>query len=100
MGMMLRRRHETNKSNSQSKGVTTLQDVNVTPKPVEDKKAVSEPEAKKNKVTRNDIMKMNVAQVRAYAETQGIKGANAISGAELKRQLCDKMFEEDIENEE
>ena len=98
MGMMLRRRHETNKSNSQSKGVTTLQDV--TPKPVEDKKAVSEPEAKKNKVTRNDIMKMNVAQVRAYAETQGFKGANAMSGAELKRQLVDKMFEEDSEDEE
>ena len=39
-------------------------------------------------------MKMNVAQVRAYAEEQGIKGANAMSGAELKRILGDKLFEE------
>ena len=49
---------------------------------------------KEKKITRSDIMKMNVATVRAYAEQQGIKGANAMSGAELKRILGDKLFEE------
>lgn len=54
-----------------------------------------EPEpAKEKKLTRSDIMKMNVATVRAYAEEQGIKGANAMSGAELKRILGDKLFDE------
>ena len=57
------------------------------------------PEVKKDKpeekkVTRADIMKMNVATVRAYAEEQGIEGANAMSGAELKRILGNKLFEE------
>lgn len=51
----------------------------------------AEPE---KKITRSDIMKMNVATVRAYAEEQGIKGANAMSGAELKRILGDRLFEE------
>ena len=64
------------------------------PKPkVENKPEVKE-EAEKPKMTRSEIMKMNVAQVRAYAEEQGIKGANAMSGAELKRILGDKLFEE------
>lgn len=49
------------------------------------------------KVTRSDIMKMNVATVRAYAESQGIEGANAMSGAELKRILGNKLFEEESE---
>lgn len=52
------------------------------------------PVEKKPKITRSDIMKMNVATVRAYAEEQGIEGANAMSGAELKRILGDKLFEE------
>ena len=100
MGMMLRRRHDINKSQAQAQGnsgVTTLQDV--TPKPAPAEVKVNEKKESKPKVTRQDIMKMNVAQVRAYAETQGIKGANAISGAELKRQLIDKMFEDEEETE-
>ena len=52
------------------------------------------PEEKDKKLTRSEIMKMNVAQVRAYAEEQGIEGANAMSGAELKRILGNKLFEE------
>ena len=64
------------------------------------KEEVKKPEVEKPKeekkvtVTRSDIMKMNVATVRAYAESQGIKGANAMSGAELKRILGNKLFEE------
>lgn len=92
MGMMLRRHNE-----NRGKGVTTL--TAVTPNPVKENKVIvnEKPEEKpvEKKVTRADIMKMNVAQVRAYAETQGIEGANAISGAELKRQLVDKMFEDE-----
>ena len=63
---------------------------------VENKPEVKEekPAEKKPKMTRSEIMKMNVAQVRAYAEEQGIEGANAMSGAELKRILGDKLFEE------
>ena len=72
------------------------------PKKIEDSKKVEkkpEPEVKPEpepakKITRSDIMKMNVATVRAYAEEQGIKGANAMSGAELKRILGDKLFED------
>ena len=66
------------------------------PTPVKEEKPepkVKEKPAEK-KVTRADIMKMNVATVRAYAEKQGIEGANAMSGAELKRILGDKLFDE------
>lgn len=66
--------------------------------PKEAKPIVSKPEVEaepeEKKITRSDIMKMNVATVRAYAETQGIQGANAMSGAELKRILGNKLFEE------
>ena len=46
------------------------------------------------KVSRQEIMKMNVATVRAYAKTQGIEDADEKSGAELKRVLCDRLFDE------
>ena len=59
-----------------------------------EKKVEEKPKAEEKKISRSDIMKMNVATVRAYAEKQGIKGANAMSGAELKRILGDKLFEE------
>ena len=66
------------------------------PIPVPEKTETEEkkPESKVKKYTKSEIMKMNVATVRAYAETQGIKGANAMSGAELKRILGNKLFEE------
>ena len=69
----------------------------VAPKPTpikEEKPEEVKAEPEEKKITKGDIMKMNVATVRAYAETQGIKGANAMSGAELKRILANKLFEE------
>ena len=52
-----------------------------------------EPKEEK-KPNRMEIMRMNVATVREYATSQGIEGANAMSGAELKRILVNKMLEE------
>ena len=72
----------------------------VAPKPTpivketEEIKPEVETKEEEKKITRSDIMKMNVATVRAYAESQGIEGANAMSGAELKRILGNKLFEE------
>ena len=89
MGMLLRRRLNDVKA----KGATTLEAVAPEPIPVEEVKPVVK--KKPRKVSRQDIMKMNVATVRAYAEEQGVEGANAMSGAELKRILVNKMFEEE-----
>ena len=88
---MLMRRHYDN-SFSKAAGATEK----VAPKPVKEevKPEVKEEKPEEAKITRSDIMKMNVQTVRAYAEQQGIKGANAMSGAELKRILGDKLFEE------
>lgn len=98
MGMLLYMMEMSRKE--QAKGATEM----VAPKPiiepspkVEEKPEVKDEVVKEKKVTRADIMKMNVATVRAYAESQGIKGANAMSGAELKRILGDKLFEESEE---
>ena len=89
MGMLLRRRLD----NVKATGATTLAEVAPKPIPVvEEAKPVEK--KKPRKVSRQDIMKMNVATVRAYAEEQGVEGANAMSGAELKRLLVNKMFEE------
>lgn len=92
--MLMRRHYDTF---SMAAGATEQ----VAPKPTHDKE-IKKPEVKETKpeekkITRADIMKMNVATVRAYAETQGIEGANAMSGAELKRILGDKLFEESEE---
>ena len=64
----------------------------VAPKPT----PVKEPEVSKEEatITKADIMKMNVATVRAYAKEQGIEDVDDKSGAELKRILVDKLFEE------
>ena len=98
MGMLLYMMEMSRKE--QAKGATEM----VAPKPitepspkVEEKPEVKNEVVEEKKVTRADIMKMNVATVRAYAESQGIKGANAMSGAELKRILGDKLFEESEE---
>ena len=91
MGMLLRRRL----INNTAKGATTLEAVAPTPTHVEEPKPEKEIKDNPKKVTRVDIMKMNVATVRAYAEDQGIEGANAMSGAELKRILVNRMFEEE-----
>lgn len=85
---MLMRRHY---GNNKVERATAKKTVASKPIPVEKKPVVKEEPVK---VTRQDIMKMNVATVRAYAETQGIEGANAMSGAELKRKLVNKMIEE------
>ena len=66
----------------------------VAPKPIKEPEVVKEETPEEKPITRSDIMKMNVATVRAYAEEQGIEGANAMSGAELKRILGNKLFEE------
>ena len=54
------------------------------------------PVKKAKKPSRVEIMRMNVATVRAYAEEQGIENASTMSGAELKRLLVNNM----LENEE
>lgn len=66
------------------------------PVPKEEKPEVKE-EVKpaEKKPTRADIMKMNVATVRKYATEQGVEGADVMSGADLKRLLVNKMFEEE-----
>ena len=91
MGMLLRRHYADN----MAAGAT---EEKVAPKPIPIKETppevTKEDEPEEKKLTRADIMKMNVATVRAYAESQGIEGANAMSGAELKRILGDKLFEE------
>ena len=93
MGMLLRRKH----NNNTAQGATTLEAVAPTPThedPKPEVKVKVNVDKKPEKKSRVDIMKMNVATVRAYAEEQGIEGANAMSGAELKRMLVNKMFEE------
>ena len=89
MGMLLRRRL----INNTAKGATTLEVV--APTPTHEPEPENEIKESPKKVSRVDIMKMNVATVRAYAEEQGIEGANAMSGAELKRILVNRMFEEE-----
>ena len=87
MGMLMRRHYVDN----MAEGATPKE---VAPKPTHE----IEPEVKdvpeEKKLTRSDIMKMNVATVRAYAKSQGIEDADDISGAELKRILENKLFEE------
>ena len=87
--MLLRRHYVDNKA----EGATPKE---VAPKPphIEEKKPEVAKEVPENNVTKSDIMKMNVAAVRAYAESQGIEVTSDMSGAELKRILCDRMFEE------
>ena len=93
MGMLLYMMDMSRKNIDMAAGATDK----VAPKPTPIVKEAEEikPEVKEEekKITRSDIMKMNVATVRAYAESQGIEGANAMSGAELKRILGNKLFE-------
>jgi len=99
MGTLLRRYYGDINSNTAASGAvkapskpTPIEKPEVEEKDIEKVKVEKKPEEKK--LTRSEIMKMNVATVRAYAEKQGIKGANAMSGAELKRILGNKLFEE------
>ena len=89
---MLLRRYYVNTAKGATQKVAPTPTLEET-KP-EVKKEVVKEKPEEKKLTRSDIMKMNVAQVRAYAEEQGIKDANAMSGAELKRILGDRLFEE------
>lgn len=66
----------------------------VAPKPTPEVVDEVKPEVEEKSITRAEIMKMNVATVRAFAKEQGIEDADEKSGAELKRILVDKMFEE------
>ena len=98
MGMLLYMMEQQNKDNRNNKAAGVAK--SATPKPVSkkepEKKVVQEtkkPEIKKP--SRVEIMRMNVATVREYAESQGIENANTMSGAELKRILVNKMFEEE-----
>ena len=89
MGMLLYMMEQSMKNNTAA-GATEK----VAPKPPHIAEATPEVKEEKKKVTRQDVMKMNVATVRAYAKEQGIADADEKSGAELKRILCDKMFDE------
>lgn len=93
MSMLLRRHYDNNMAEGATKKVAPKPTPKTEPEPV-----VKEDKPEQKKITKADIMKMNVATVRAYAESQGIEGANAMSGAELKRILGNKLFEES-ENE-
>ena len=88
MSMLMRRHYDTSTAEGATREVAPM------PTHKEVKPEVKKEKPAEKKLTRSDIMKMNVAQVRAYAEKQGIKGANSMSGAELKRILGDKLFEE------
>ena len=91
MGMLLRRYH--NRDNSEVAGVTEQ----VAPKTVEVADVVDEqtPEVEdKVEISRTEIMRMNVAEVRKFAKGQGIEDVEEKSGAELKRLLCDKLLSE------
>lgn len=74
-------------SNNKAEGATAK----VAPKPTPEK--VKEEETAKQ-VTRADIMKMNATTVKAFAKEQGLDDVDDKSGAEVKRILIDKMFEE------
>ena len=87
MGMLLYMMEQQRKN--MAEGATQA----VAPMPNPEVKKES-PSENKVKVTRQDIMKMNVATVREYAKEQGIEDADEKSGAELKRILVDKLFEE------
>ena len=89
MGMLLYMMEQQN--DNKAAGATEQ----VAPKPnLVEKPEVKEEKPKEKKITKGDIMKMNVATVRAYAKSQGIKNADDMSGAELKRILGNKLFEE------
>ena len=89
MGMLLYMMEQQN--DNKAAGATEQ----VAPKPnLVKKPEVKEEKPEEKKITKGDIMKMNVATVRAYAESQGVENVSEKSGAELKRILCDKMFEE------
>ena len=90
MGMLLYMMEQQNKN--MAAGATQ----EVAPKPNPEVVKVDEvkPEAEEKRFTRADIMKMNAAKVKAYAKEQGIKDVDEKSGAELKRILVDKLFEE------
>lgn len=87
MGMLMRRHYD-----NMAEGATEK----VAPKPthIENKTPEVKEDKPEKKITRADVMKMNVATVRAYAKEQGIEDADEKSGAELKRILVDKLFEE------
>ena len=87
MGMLMRRHYDNTAEGATEK---------VAPMPTHIKETTPEIKEDKpeEKLTKSDIQKMNVAQVRAYAKEQGIENADDISGAELKRILADKLFEE------
>jgi len=65
----------------------------VAPKPIPEVKE-EKPKVEEKQVTRADIMKMNAATVKAFAKEQGLDDVDEKSGAELKRILIDKLFEE------
>lgn len=96
MGMLLYMMEQQNKENNKKAAGVAKQ---ATPKPVSkkepEKKVEVEVAQETKKPTRMEIMRMNVATVREYAESQGIENANTMSGAELKRILVNKMFEEE-----
>ena len=97
MGMLLYMMEQQNKDNRNNKAAGVAKPA--TPKPVSkkepEKKVEVEVAQETKKPTRMEIMRMNVATVREYAESQGIENANTMSGAELKRILVNKMFEEE-----
>ena len=97
MGMLLYMMEQQNKENKNNKAAGVAKQA--TPKPVSkkepEKKVKVEVAQEAQKPTRMEIMRMNVATVREYAESQGIENANTMSGAELKRILVNKMFEDE-----
>lgn len=87
MGMLMRRHYTDNKNKAE--GATQK----VAPKPTPSLDAKEEKPVEN--LTKADIQKMNAATVRAYAEKQGIKDVADKSGAELKRILIGKMFDDE-----
>lgn len=89
MSMLLRRHYDNNRAEGATEKVAPK------PTPIEETKPeLKDDKPEEKKIAKGDIMKMNVATVRAYAKSQGIEDADEISGAELKRILADKLFDE------
>lgn len=86
MGMLLYMMEQQNKAAGATKQVA--------PKPTPEAVKEETPKVEEKQVTRADIMKMNAATVKAFAKEQGLDDVDEKSGAEVKRILIDKMFEE------
>lgn len=92
--MLLRRYYDNTAEGATNNKKVAPKPTHIEEKIVTPENKIKEEKPEEKKITQQDIMKMNVATVRAYAKEQGIEDADEKSGAELKRILIDRLFEE------